>query len=201
MDGRIWTEILAAHRDVEGLIANAFEDPGARPDLAALRRDVWRRLDRLRVTLSASMSAEQAVRVLVPLLYLIDEKVLLRLGAGGGGTAPSWQLLQRAFQTEDGGDAFFDEVNALGHDTPAILFEVYLFCLQAGFEGRHAGEPEELDRYKQRLAEKIAAPLAPSAPPPASAVPALADTTRLALVILGAIATTCVILFAIAASL
>ncbi len=157
-----WGEILAAYRDVSVAIDEAFA--GSSPAFGALSALVRRRLDGLRRRLPAGKEA-----VLVPLSFLLDEKVLAQLGTAERELA--WPLLGRAFaQTDFGGDVFFvkaDELCASAAPSPLVV-QVYLFSLDEGFVGRYADDREGLADYRRQLFGKLAvvAPPGPPAPPP-----------------------------------
>lgn len=155
---REWQEILAAFDDVSGLIRRAFDDRTAPADLDDLRRSLVARLDALRLALGPFMPAEQAVKVLVPLIFLFDEIILENLGK----ISPSQDLL---WSSEEGGDIFFDRVDELCQDpaVPEIIIEVHLFCLIAGFKGRWANDPSMIERYQDQLRERLGVPELPPA--------------------------------------
>jgi len=203
VDLRVWTEILGSYRELSDLIARSFADPEAPLDLVALRGSMRRKLEALRVSLGAFMPAEQAVEVLVPLLFLFDERVLGRLGAISISRELAWPLLQRdLFPAEDGGDVFFERVDEVyRREDQTLLLEVYLFCLQAGFEGCYSDDPAAITRWKAKLAERVAVPALPSPPPLEATLPQADPAWLLALVTAGAIVALSVILFAIARAL
>ncbi|WP_437580610.1 DotU family type IV/VI secretion system protein [Sorangium sp. So ce887] len=173
MTPRIWAEIVAAHQDAERLIAAAFGDRAARPDLEALRARLRRRLDELLAALSPPASEEDAVSALVPLVLLLDERVEGRLTRLDPEEPPAWPALQRdLFPAGDGGDVFYEQAAALLRlaAPPALVVGAYLFCLRAGFEGRLVDAPAQIPRWKERLAARLppAAPLVAEAAQAAS---------------------------------
>jgi len=200
VDLGVWTDILSTYRELEGLVTRSLSDAAASVDLFTLRSAMRRRFEGLRVSLSASMPAEQAVEVLVPLLFLFDERVLGRLGSMAEGRELSWPTLQRdLFPAEDGGDVFFEKADELCRykDTPSVLIEVYLFCLQAGFQGRFSDDPTSLSRYEARLGERISVPALPTQPAAEGALPRATPARTYLLVALGAAVLLYVILFAV----
>jgi type VI protein secretion system component VasF len=104
---------------------------------------------------------------LLPLICLYDEWILVRLVRLSSNPDVEWGRLQadpRYVPNEDGGDLFFEMADDLVaglklHDpTPerlAFVLEAYRFCLEQGFEGRHAGDAAALGGYKKRLFEQI----------------------------------------------
>ncbi len=90
---------------------------------------------------------------------------------------PRWKttlLESRMFKSYDGGERFFQKLDALLDARDPIetqLAVVYLLALKLGFEGKYRGEPETaavLNRYRVRLFEFVAnrAPdTGPGAPP------------------------------------
>ncbi|WP_434047635.1 MULTISPECIES: DotU family type IV/VI secretion system protein [Sorangium] len=173
MTPRIWAEIVAAHQDAERIIAAAFEDRAARPDLDALRARLRRRLDELLAALSPPASEEDAVSALVPLVLLLDERVEGRLTRLDPDEPPAWPALQRdLFPAGDGGDVFYEQAGALLRlaAPPPLVVGAYLFCLKVGFEGRLVDAPAQIPRWKERLAARLppGAPLVAEPAKPAS---------------------------------
>ncbi|AUX29130.1 MULTISPECIES: DotU family type IV/VI secretion system protein [Sorangium] len=164
MTPRLWAELVAAHEDASRLVAAAFADRARAPDLAVLRARLRRRLDELLAALSPPLPEEHAVAALVPLVLLLDELVQGRLARVAAGAPPAWPELQRdLFPDGDGGDAFYEQAAALLRqpDAPPFVIGAYLFCLQAGFQGRLVDDPARIPQWKARLAERL-----PAAPPP-----------------------------------
>jgi type VI protein secretion system component VasF len=162
---RIWAEIVAAHEDGERIIAAEFGERASRPDVAALRARLRRRLDELLAAISPPASEDDAVSALVPLVLLFDERVEGRLGRIDAEDPPEWPALQRdLFPAGDGGDMFYEQAAALLRQAapPALVTGAYLYCLKAGFQGRLVDDPAQIPRWKERLASRLpaAAPLA-----------------------------------------
>ena len=153
-----WGEILAAYGDVSAAIDKAFAGPP--PDLVALSALVRRRLDALRRRLPGGQD-----EVLVPLSFLLDEQVLAQLVTAE--LEVTWPLLGRAFaDTDFGGDVFFkkaDELRAQAEPS-SLVIQVYLFCLDEGFVGRYADDPEALADYRGQLFGRLAAVAPPGTP-------------------------------------
>ncbi|XYI02464.1 DotU family type IV/VI secretion system protein [Sorangium sp. So ce1128] len=168
MTPRIWAEIVAAHDDAERVIAAAFGDRAARPDLAALRARLRRRLDELLAAISPPASEDDAVSALVPLVLLLDERVEGRLTRLDAEDPPAWPGLQRdLFPEGDGGDVFYEQAAALLRlvAPPPLVVGAYLFCLRAGFEGRLVDDPAQIPRWKERLAARLPPAVALTAEP------------------------------------
>lgn len=158
MTPRLWAEIITAMQDAERVIAAAFGDGTKRPDLAALRARLRRRLDELLAALSPPASEEDAVSALVPLVLHLDERVEVRLGKLDADEPPAWPALQRdLFPDGDGGDVFYEQASALLRlpEPPALVVGAYLLCLKAGFQGRLIDDPAQIPRWKERLAAKL----------------------------------------------
>jgi hypothetical protein len=157
-----WGEILSAYGDVSAAVAKAFAGPP--PDLAALSALIRRRLDALRRRLPGGQEA-----AMPPLAFLLDEKILAQLDTTG--LELTWPLLGRALaDTDFGGDVFFhkaDDLRAAAQPS-ALVIQVYLFCLDEGFAGRYADDPEALADYRKQLFAKLSAvppPGSPATPP------------------------------------
>lgn len=129
--------------------------------LGGLREAVRRRLE----TLWAAFAGEPGFeRIRRALLVHFDERIMrllpdyLRL---------SWPLMQtEVTRTTTGGSEFFTAIDDALHDprTPALVLEVYYYCLSHGFVGMFATDSGQIHFYKQRLAERIPHPSAVSEP-------------------------------------
>ena len=132
--------------------------------LQRLHDDVHARVEALRLQLASEPGGEQAMLSLV--LYF-DEHIMTRLPEF---LATSWPLLQtRLTGRNTGGVDFFRLIDRLlESESPALVFEVYYFCLASGFRGMYATDLAALEGYRQRLRAKIPAPepvqLAPTKP-------------------------------------
>ncbi len=200
MDLELWNEILAAHDELSRVIERSFAEEGANVDLDALRRTLRIRLEELRVSLGATLSADEAIEVLVPFLFLFDERVLAQLSRISIGHELSYRLLQHdLFPAEDGGDVFYEKVNALlsRAEAPQILLEAYLFCLQAGFEGRLADDAEALEGIRKKLADRVKTSALPTAPRNESHYARATPIKQVVLITVAALVLIHVILFAI----
>ncbi len=175
-----WHALLATHREVRAWLDRTIPAPASgaerttvRVGLEAMRQleqQFLGTLNRLRKALASELSPEQVEEVLQPYVFLLDEVVLRRLCEA---EQPLWPLLQqRLFGLDSGGDHFFDMAESrLNHaDTPPLIFEVFYFCLLAGFEGRHADNAAKLHEYRERLKDRIPRPLPPGAHADAPAV-------------------------------
>ncbi|MCP3101819.1 DotU family type IV/VI secretion system protein [Myxococcus sp. K15C18031901] len=178
-----WKAILVMYRQVEDLLERELGVSSLAPEqrerlsygaMDALCRSIIAEFDRLRATLGDDIRADDVEKVLQPLAFMVDEKVLGRLAPDD---AQHWPLVQlRLFGADAGGDLFFElaDTSLRRPDTAPLLFEVLHFCLTAGFTGRHVGHPARLREYREQLAEripqpKIAAPESPTemgGPPP-----------------------------------
>jgi type VI protein secretion system component VasF len=71
-----------------------------------------------------------------------------------------WTKLQKAdLGKRDGGNVFFEYCDELfaapENDTPQIIYEVLLYCLENSFKGRHYNNPQALNYYKTQLTLRI----------------------------------------------
>lgn len=203
MKHALWHAILATRAELDRLVAAAVGDyPNQAPPRAMVRRpprvpagpqlaraativpmptveyvalqrlhdDVHARVEALRVQLAVEPGGEQAMLALV--LYF-DEHIMARLPEL---IATGWPLLQtRLTGRNTGGVDFFRLIDRLlESEPPAIVLEVYYFCLASGFRGQYATDLTALDGYQQRLRAKIPAPAPVRAPPPST----VRDTPR-----------------------
>jgi type IV/VI secretion system ImpK/VasF family protein len=176
MKGTSWQAILSACDDVDAMVArtcalpapvsappvlsvvgNTAVAPYAAPRSQAvlvLAGEVRARILRLREELASEPARDHIVLVLV--LYL-DERVMQMLSED---LCLSWPMLQREWLgSTHGGDELYRILeHVLGMaEPPLALLEVFYFCLNSGFVGRHAGQPALIEAWKDRLRMAIAA--------------------------------------------
>ena len=166
--------------------------PAAAPLVAAehdtlhrLHEDVHARVEVLRAALAAEPGGEQAMLALV--LYF-DEYIMDELPDF---LATSWPLLQtRLTGRKTGGSDFFRLIDRLldAEPQPGFVFEVYLFCLNSGFQGQYADDLVSLEACKQRVRSRVAAPLPQRQPREPAAAASPAPIKRPALYYLAALA-------------
>ena len=123
--------------------------------LHQLHEDVQAPIEVVRSALTAEPGGDKAM---VALVLYFDERIMDQLPEF---LATSWPLLQTRFTgRKTGGSDFFHVIDELlkAESQPALVFEVYYFCLSSGFLGQYADDLAALDRYKQRLRARIIAP-------------------------------------------
>lgn len=170
----VWHVIVSATLDVRRLLDRSLvpdksqpagEQTAGGPEAQRkLREELVEKLSELRASLKSLLSEKEIGMVLLPLVIHFDELVMRRLSLA---EQSNWPLLQRdLFDLTHGGEVFFEfAAERMGKaDTPAIVFEVLLFCLNDGFSGQFAADPERLDRFKRQLIEKIPLPALPTRP-------------------------------------
>jgi type IV/VI secretion system ImpK/VasF family protein len=175
MKGSSWQAILSACDEVDAMVTRTSALPPSGPPVLAvvgngalaaslpgprsqavllLADEVRARVLRLREELAGEPARDQILLVLV--LYL-DERIMQMLSQD---LCLSWPMLQREWLgTTHGGDELY---RILGHvlampEPPPALLEVFYFCLNSGFMGRHAGQPAVIEAWKDRLRMAIAA--------------------------------------------
>ncbi len=169
LDARRFALIVAAEEDTARIVESAFQKQGRARDLELLHSRLRRRLEQLESALTESpMTPEDALDILTPLVFLCDERVQKALSRelGGNGEGVIWPLLQEPLvQENDGGDQFYDNVDALcsQNSSNELLVATYLHCLVAGFEGRYFEEPDAIREVKKRLEARL-----PRSPDPAA---------------------------------
>jgi type IV/VI secretion system ImpK/VasF family protein len=169
-----WAQVRAAFqaagelgREAKRLQAQQAEPGQGPPDEARAKgppASYIRRRQELRNALVVNLKSflgkylgeHQASHCLVPLVIAIDERERVALGP----LAKKWSLprLQvELLQIDDGGDRFYDELDAhLGASgVHGLVFELYLLCLKGGFEGRYQGREAERQAFVERLVERI----------------------------------------------
>lgn len=169
MNIQVSAELIKAYRDAVREIDAALPDPMApldasklRAKLDGLRAKLADPLATLREELTDLASAEQARRLIRPLVFLIDEKVLARLPELSD---VEWRALQREFAVDGGGDVFFEDVKLFTSrkklepsDSEFDVIAEYLFCLRAGFEGRYFEDRAAARDAAESLADELPRP-------------------------------------------
>ena len=108
--------------------------------------------------LIARRADDEVEQVIVPLAIHVDERVLGRLPPRIGST---WVRVQEdVIHSDDGGVVFYEKLDALlaSVEARALVLEVYLFCLCEGFFGRYIDEPERINGYRDRIAQRLPRP-------------------------------------------
>lgn len=180
MRGTSWQSILSTCDDVDAMVtrtsalAMPVSGPYAGPPVLSvvgsaavaampaprshavlvLAEEVRARILRLREELAGEPARDHIVLVLV---LFLDERVMQMLPED---LCLSWPMLQREWLgSTHGGDELYrilEHVLAMA-EPPLALLEVFYFCLNSGFMGRHAGQPALIEAWKDRLRMAIAA--------------------------------------------
>jgi type IV/VI secretion system ImpK/VasF family protein len=180
MRGTSWQSILSTCDDVDAMVtrtralAMPVSGPHAGPPVLSvvgsaavaampaprshavlvLAEEVRARILRLREELAGEPARDHIVLVLV---LFLDERIMQMLPED---LCLSWPMLQREWLgSTHGGDELYrilEHVLAMAEPPPALL-EVFYFCLNSGFMGRHAGQPALIEAWKDRLRMTIAA--------------------------------------------
>lgn len=149
-------------------------------DLRPLRADLVQRLLALKQALAARASERDSYLMLFALVVQFDELVRTTFPEADHAT---WPLLQRElFDTDRGGELFYQLLVELLDTTKAAtpVHEVYLCCLDLGFRGKYAQDPESRAQLMQRLRVLLAAtPAFTVEPEPDEERPSVAPLPRL----------------------
>jgi cell division protein FtsN/type VI protein secretion system component VasF len=124
-------------------------------ELVRVRAEIRTQLDFLRMKLAEQLTERDCYLVLFPIVAFFDEYVQTTYL---GENQLDWPPLQRElFQIDDAGEIFYDTVDDILRKPQTIpfIYEVYYFCLNKGFLGRHIGDPVKINEYLKRLREKI----------------------------------------------
>ena len=119
-----------------------------------VRREVRESLRRLEQRLAASYRAPNVRHVIAPLIIHTDERLMVATR----GRVEAWTPLQlEILGLDDGGVQFYLALDELlsQADTPALVFEVYYFCLRDGFKGLYAENPARIEDYKDRVQKRL----------------------------------------------
>ena len=158
-----------AEQDAQRLRDEAIDLPGGKPlltgghhlvgqndgaDPIKLRAEVRELLVALKAQLSEHLTEREVYYCLFPLTIHFDEMVLRSLDA----KVQRWAPLQKElFDIDNGGELFFGAIDALllRDETLPLIFEVFLFCLQNGFQGTYVNSSSRLEEYAGRLKARI----------------------------------------------
>ena len=107
---------------------------GPQSDMGNLRSDILDTLAECRETLSAEISERAAYRMLFAFTVFFDEAVL----AGGLASSTEWHSLQRElFDTDEGGQLFFDTLDEiLSEEHDSLMYEAF-FLPQTGISWKN----------------------------------------------------------------
>lgn len=139
----------------ELLQAPQDSQPRALDDLLGARTALRGELDVVKASLAEHLSERDVYLVIFPIVAHFDELVQTRFLAGD---KLSWPTLQRElFQVDDAGELFFDTLDdiLMKPQTFPFVLEVFYFCLKDGFVGRHNRNPNKVEEYMERLANRI----------------------------------------------
>ena len=169
---QMWRPVRAALEAAEALFAEAArlrevleaEPGGAESGPAAPPAAYTRKRRALREALEARLDPEltealglwQKHLAMTAITAFADERERVALGPLAG----SWRLplLQTDLvEIDDGGDRFFAQLEELlgRADVHALIFEIHLYCLRAGFVGRFRERRHDLERLQERVARRV----------------------------------------------
>lgn len=159
MNYPVWMTISGVYEWLEKLRHASREDTLNDFDLETFRQELRNRLELLKVKVTELYSERDAYYLVFPLVAHADELVNVLLPDY---KRDSWVNMQRElYDMDNAGDVVFELLDSLllKPETPALVHEVFYFCINDGFSGRYAGNIDRLEDYKQRLRERI--PLCP----------------------------------------
>lgn len=152
-------ERLREASEAEPADAPAGPRPGQPAGYTRKRLAVREALEaRLDPALTEALGLWQKHLAVTAIVAHIDERERVALGP----LAVAWRLplLQtELFEIDDGGDRFFAQLEELlpRADVHALIFEIHLYCLRAGFVGRYRDRRHDLERLEARLIARVRA--------------------------------------------
>ena len=189
-DAQAWTAITEAVAEMHRLIEETLVPGGALSDIEGLHGRLLAELESLGPRLPANVRGGRDA-YLAPIAMLFDERILGRLAIMSMGNALDWPSLLTAVDGQRfAGDVFFKRIDAMLEPEASadpLLPQIYLWCLEQGFLGRHADEPAVLDGYRRRLWKSLELPELPTEAPIATEVaryPGLPRRRTMALLVL-----------------
>jgi type IV/VI secretion system ImpK/VasF family protein len=148
--------------------------PAAPAGYARKRRELRDALEtRLDPALIDHVGLWQKHLIMTAVAAFIDERERVALGP----LADAWRLplvQTELLEIDDGGDRFFAQLGELlgRADVHALVFEVHLYCLRAGFVGRLRDRRHDLEKLQAKVVARVRAeqprrpsPTAPPSPP------------------------------------
>ncbi len=130
-------------------------DIPAEEDLVQIRSELRTKLDFLKAALEEQYSERDTYLILFPIVAQLDELIQTNFLEA---MQTSWPLLQKElFQIDNAGEVFYEILDdiLLKPQTPLFVYEVYYFCLDYGFRGRHESNPVKLTEYIKKLKTKL----------------------------------------------
>ncbi|MCG8618939.1 MAG: DotU family type IV/VI secretion system protein [Desulfobacterales bacterium] len=164
MEKQLWKKIAELFSDMETGISEFLskdkldvDDIIDSPDtnILQVRESIRKQLDLLRVDLSEYLTEQESYYVLFAIVIYIDEHIQVTVLDKAELT---WPILQKElFDIDDGGNLFYDTLDHIlkKPEISIFIFEVFYFCLNHGFKGKHISDPLAVADYKKRLEQKI----------------------------------------------
>jgi len=124
-------------------------------EIIRLRAHIRTQLDYLRAKLSETLAERDCYLILFAMVAHFDEYVQANYLSD---TSQLWPPLQKElYQTDDAGELFYDTLDDILQrpQTLPLVYGVYYFCLNHGFQGRYNDNPVKITEYMRRLRAKI----------------------------------------------
>ena len=124
-------------------------------DLIAIRAEIRKELDFIRVKLAEQLTERDCYLVIFPIVAYFDEYVQISYLDEN---QMSWPPLQKElFEIDDAGELFYETVDDILRkpQTVPFVYEVFYFCLNKGFKGRYVDNPVKIQEYLKKLEAKI----------------------------------------------
>lgn len=141
-------------KELEEQLSVIRDAPQTQETLIDAKASLTGKLQELHEHINSFLLDRDAYFVLFALTAYCDEVVYKKTSS----TDIMWSSLQmHLFNVSNAGDVFFDIVNSFRgrYDIPGIVYETYIMTLSLGFEGRYAGIPSSIQRYKDELSSFI----------------------------------------------
>ncbi len=127
-------------------------------ELLDARQAIRSKLDVLKASLAASLTERETYLVLFPVVVYCDEVIQNKFFTG---QEVEWPPLQKElFRIDNGGEAFYDTLDDLLRkpETLPFVYEVFTYCLNAGFRGKYGDNLAKISKYKTELVSRIPIP-------------------------------------------
>lgn len=141
-------------KDLEEQLSSIRNAPQTQEVLIDAKASLTGKLQELHEHINGFLLDRDAYFVLFSLTAYCDEVIYKKTSS----TDIMWPSLQmHLFNVSNAGDVYFDIINSFRgrYDIPGIVYETYIITLSLGFEGRYAGIPSSIQRYKDELSSFI----------------------------------------------
>lgn len=156
----LWYQVLITFdsmREWQDKITQSLQKPDELENiLQELEKDMSAQLNALYTLFAQEMKEEDAKNTFFSIVVYFDEIVQLTLPIE---YISYWQqnFQKEFFHIDIGGDRFYDRLLYIleKRNIVSFVYQVYYFCLNDGFKGKYADNPQKIEQYKKEIADVI----------------------------------------------